>query len=128
MSLVGTIAHELAHVRLLGEERIRPTVFDNELLTDLTVVYHGLGIFLANVPRTWESHLTYWPGTDALQTEYMHQAMFGYALAHMAWIRSERKPEWSRHLRPDARASFKQGLDYLWRTGDSTFKPKHAES
>ncbi|MGL4422668.1 MAG: hypothetical protein ACRCZF_18510, partial [Gemmataceae bacterium] len=34
MSLVGTIAHELAHARLLGESRISHTVYDNELLTD----------------------------------------------------------------------------------------------
>lgn len=127
MTLVGTIAHELAHVRLLGENRIRPTVFDNELLTDLTVVFHGLGIFLANVPRASESDMSYWPKTDARRTEYMSQSMYGYALAHMAWFRNERQPDWSRHLRLDARASFKQGLNYLWKTGDSTFKPKHAQ-
>ena len=51
--LVGTMAHELAHVRLLGEGRIESHVFDNELLTDLTTVHFGLGIFLANGPRDW---------------------------------------------------------------------------
>ncbi len=126
MTLVGTAAHELAHLRLLGERRIKSTVFDNELLTDLTVVFHGLGIFLANVPRAWESLLTNWPGTDAKRSEYMTQPMFGYALAHAAWFRNERKPKWARHLRMDARASFKQGLQYLWATSDSEFKPAHA--
>lgn len=126
MTLVGTAAHELAHLRLLGEGRIRPTVFDNELLTDLTVVFFGLGIFLANVPRAWESLLTNWPGTDAKRSEYMTQPMFGYALAHMAWFRNERKPSWARHLRMDARACFKQGLRYLWATGDSQFRPADA--
>lgn len=125
MELVGTMAHELAHLRLLGEGRISPQVFDNELLTDLTVVFHGLGIFLANVPRAWESEFKTWPGTDARRSEYMTQPMFGYALAHAAWLRHERKPAWARHLRLDARASFKQGLRYLWATGDSEFKPRH---
>ncbi len=55
MSLVGTIAHELAHQRLLGEGRITNKIFDNEILTDLTVVHFGLGIFLANAPRNWRS-------------------------------------------------------------------------
>src|SRR3984893_2169346 len=45
MGLVGTMAHELAHVRLLGESRIMREEFDHELLTDLTTVAFGLGIF-----------------------------------------------------------------------------------
>ena len=126
MDLVGTMAHELAHLRLLGERRILNDVFDNELLTDLTVVFHGLGIFLANVPRVWQSQFTTWPGTDARKPEYMTQPMFGYALAHSAWFRNEQKPEWSKYLRMDARSSFKQGLRYLWETGDSKFSPEHA--
>ena len=51
MALVGTMAHELAHTRLLGESRVRREEYDNELLTDLTTVHFGLGIFLANSPR-----------------------------------------------------------------------------
>jgi len=126
MTLVGTIAHELAHLRLLGERRIDDDVFDNELLTDLTVVFHGMGIFLANAPRAWESDFTTWPGTEANRPEYMTQAMFGYALALAAWFRNERKPPWAKHLQMDARASFKQGLRYLWKISDSEFKPQHA--
>lgn len=123
MVLVGTMAHELAHLRLLGEERISRGIFDNELLTDLTVVFHGLGVFLANAPRASRSHMATWPGTDARRTEYMSQPMYGYALAHAAWHRGERKPDWARHLRPDARCSFRQGLRYLWEIGDSSFAP-----
>lgn len=126
MTLVGTIAHELAHLRLLGERRIPDDVFDNELLTDLTVVFHGLGLFLANVPRTWPSDFTTWPGSNGRKPEYMTQPMFGYALAHAAWFRQEPKPAWIKHLRMDARASFKQGLRYLLETGDSQFRPRHA--
>ena len=121
--LVGTMAHEIAHHRLLGERRIRATAYDHELLTDLTVVFHGLGIFLANCPRAWESDFTRWPGTDLLKPEYMTLPMFGYALAHAAWLRGETKPAWAKRLRRDARASLKQGIDYLQRTDDSTFGP-----
>lgn len=127
MDLVGTMAHELAHQRLLGEQRVTDDLFDNELLTDLTVVFHGLGIFLANSPRAWESDFSTWPWTTVRRPEYMTQAMFGYALAHLAWFRNERKPNWMKHLRPDARATFKQSVRFLWETGDSLFKPAHAE-
>src|SRR5688572_1324138 len=78
MHLVGTAVHELAHARLLGENRISADAFDNELLTDLTVVFHGLGIFLANVPRHWQSDTAVWPGTDLYKPEYMTGAMYGY--------------------------------------------------
>lgn len=80
MGLVGTIAHELAHVRLLGEGRIRSDSFDNELLTDLTVVHFGLGIFLANTPRHWDSGYSRWPGSRLVKPEHMTAPMFGWAL------------------------------------------------
>lgn len=126
MNLVGTMAHELAHLRLLGESRIMREEFDNELLTDLTVVHFGLGIFLANSPRNWESHYTRWPDSDLLKPEYMSPPMFGWALAHLAWFRGEEKPEWARHLNGSARANLKQGLRYLLATGDSWYRPAHA--
>ena len=123
MGLTGTIAHELAHVRLLGESRVSSRIYDNELLTDLTVVFHGLGIFLANSPRVWESQFTTWPDSYLIKPEYMTPPMFGHALAHLAWFRGERKPAWGRHLHMGARANLKQGLRYLWKTGDSAFYP-----
>ncbi len=49
--------------------------------------------------------------------------MLGYALAHLAWLRDEPRPAWARHLRWAPRAVFKQGLRYLHRTSDSSFRP-----
>jgi hypothetical protein len=126
LGLVGTMAHELAHLRLLGEERISSDIYDNELLTDLTVVFHGLGIFLAGSPRTWSSQYGTWPGTELKKPEYMTLPMYGYALAHAAWWRNEQKPTWARYLRPDPRVCMKQSLRYLWETRDSSFAPPHA--
>jgi hypothetical protein len=123
VGLVGTMAHELAHVRLMGENRIPPDVFDNELLTDLTVVHFGLGIFLANSPRNWDSAYTRWPDSQLRKPEYMTPPMFGWALAHLAWFRGEERPAWARHLAPGARANLKQGLRYLRATGDTSYRP-----
>jgi hypothetical protein len=125
MGLAGTMAHELAHARLLGEGRVLSEEYDNELLTDLTVVFLGLGIFLANTPRHWDSQYSKWPGTNLLKPEYMTPPLFGYALAHLAWHRGEEKPAWAKHLNGSARANLTQGLRYLQKTADSAFKPWH---
>ena len=123
VGLVGTFAHELAHARLLGERRLFGSEFDNELLTDLTVVVHGLGIFLANSPRHWDSQYSKWPGSELLKPEYMTSPMFGYSIAHLAWCRGEQSPAWAKHLHPSARSNLRQGLNYLWKTRESTFIP-----
>jgi hypothetical protein len=62
--LIATMAHELAHARLLGEGRLRGHHGDEELLTDLTAFFLGFAIFMANSPRAWISGFTKWPGTD----------------------------------------------------------------
>jgi hypothetical protein len=121
--LVGVMAHELAHQKLLGEERASQHQFDNELLTDLTAVYFGFGVFLANNPRKSTGELSCWPGSKLKKPEYLSEPMLGYALAHIAWLRNEDRPEWMRHLRWAPRAVFKQGLRYLRITSDSAFKP-----
>jgi hypothetical protein len=121
--LVGTMAHELAHQRLLGEGRADSAAFDNEMLTDLTAVYHGFGVFLANNPRKSTGELGYWPGSKLRKPEYCSEPMLGYALAHIAWFRDEDCPAWAKHLRWAPRAVFKQGLRYLQKTGGSAFQP-----
>lgn len=121
--VVGTMAHELAHQRLLGERRFDRDAFDNELLTDLTAVFFGFGVFLANNPRKSTGELSYWPGTKLYRPEYLSEPMLGYALAHIAWFRDEPRPAWAKALRWTPRAVFKQGLRYLQETGDSRFKP-----
>ncbi|TWT79682.1 hypothetical protein CA13_10880 [Planctomycetes bacterium CA13] len=122
--LVGTMAHELAHLRLMGERRVTGDEFDNELLTDLTAVFHGFGIFLGNSPRNWDSQYSNWRGTDLKRPEYMTLPMFAYALAHTAWFRDQPKPDWYPFLSFDLKPCFKQGLRYLMETQDSTFNPQ----
>jgi hypothetical protein len=113
MTLVGTVAHELAHVRLLGEGRLDREAFDNELLTDLTVVFHGMGIFLANCPRHWQSDVSTWPETDVPKPHYMTTPMYGYALALRCWLRKEPLPKWKRYLQSGVRAEFRQAMRFL---------------
>jgi hypothetical protein len=121
--LIGTMAHELSHQRLLGEGRADRDAFDNELLTDLTAVYFGFGVFLANNPRKSTGALSYWPGTKLYRPEYISEPILGYTMAHIAWFRDEARPTWAKALRWAPRAVFRQGLRYLQETADSTFKP-----
>lgn len=123
MNLVGTMAHELAHARLMGEGRVDPDIYDNELLTDLTTVFMGLGIFLANSPRAYQSQMSDWPDSNLKRPEYMSLPMYSYALAHLAWFREERKPSWARHLNFHLRPEFKQAQRFLWETRESAFRP-----
>lgn len=113
MTLVGTLAHELSHARLLGENRLDPDAFDHELVTDLNVVFHGMGVFLANVPRHWDGDVRQWPGTRQPAPTYMTAAMFGYAVALRCCQRMEALPPWRKHLKPSVRAEFKQAYRFL---------------
>ena len=125
MHLVGTLAHELAHRLLLGDKRIERDAYDHELLTDLTTVFFGMGLFLANAARGWPSQSDCWPDSNVARPEYMTMPMHAYALAHLAWFRNERKPAWASHLNHHIRPAFRQSLRFLWKTGDSRFKPPH---
>jgi hypothetical protein len=123
MHLVGTMSHELSHARLLGEGRVSNDEYDHELLTDLNVVFHGLGIFLANAPRHWDGNFTRWPGTELKKPEYMTLPMLAYALGLWSWLRDEPKPFWLKHLRIPARSECKEALRYLFKTQDTTLRP-----
>jgi hypothetical protein len=128
--MVGTMSHELSHLKLRVEANLDRDLFDDELITDLTSLHMGFGIFMANSPRNWESTNRKWPGTELVRPEYMSANMYGYALAHLAWIgesgkhQKSGKPKWAGYLDSTARAEFNQGLHYLRKTGDSKFKPR----
>ncbi|MFC7619936.1 hypothetical protein [Microlunatus sp. GCM10028923] len=111
VALVATLAHELAHERLLGEGRIDPDRTDGEPLTDLTAVFFGFGIFSANAAFEFRSSATGWR-TSSLG--YLTERAYGYALAYWSLLRGELRPApWTRHLDTNPRTWLKQGLRYL---------------
>lgn len=113
MDLVGTIAHELSHLRLLGENRFDGDSFDNELITDLTATFFGFGIFLANSPRAFPAQVGRWPGSQLNRPEYMSLPMLTYAMAVIADLRFEENPNWACHLNSSARAEWTAARRYL---------------
>ena len=116
MSLVATIAHELGHVRLLGEGRVHGAFEDHEPLTDLLTVFFGLGLFTANSAFTFDGSPQGW---QARTRGYLNEEMFGYALALFAVMRGERSPTWSRFLEGSVSTYFKNALKYLEKTEDA---------
>jgi hypothetical protein len=112
VALVATMAHELGHVRLLGEERLFREEKDNEQLTDLSTVFFGFGVFSANSALIFEQ----WKKGDSSgwssgKRGYLTEAAFSYALALWSYVR--RDTAWFSHLRPNVRKLVKQGLRFL---------------
>jgi hypothetical protein len=108
--LIATIAHELGHVRLLDEDRIRPDRADHEPLTDLLTVYLGLGIFTANAAFEYtQTH----QHRSTNRLGYLTEPMFGYGLACYAMQRDEPDPDWARHLDVNPRTLLTRGIRFL---------------
>ncbi|WP_422770770.1 hypothetical protein ACN28C_29530 [Plantactinospora sp. WMMC1484] len=125
LALVATVAHELAHERLLGEGRVDPYRRDQEPLTDLLTVYLGFGVFAANAALEFAGQRTGW---SASRLGYLTEPMYGYALARYAWLRGETAPDWARHVDTNPRTYLRRGLRYLRRTGVPTGPPAVADS
>lgn len=116
IGLVGTMAHELGHVILLGENRISPVAEDQEFLTDLLTVFFGFGIFTANSAILVDTNSCGW---KAQKQGYLTEEMFGYALALFAYARKENKPNWARFLNTNISSYFKNSLKYIHKNGTS---------
>lgn len=107
-NLIATIAHELAHIKILGEGRLS---INDEYLTDLVTVFFGLGIFTANSSFRFYSKQDGWGYS---RQGYLLQQEWGYALALYAYIREERTPSWINFLTPNIKSDFLQSEMYIY--------------
>ncbi|MEP6848075.1 MAG: hypothetical protein ABI999_04410 [Acidobacteriota bacterium] len=115
--LVAVIAHELAHLKLLGEGRLRE---NNEPLTDLCTVVFGLGIFGANSAFRMYNAAYSW-GYN--KTGYLTQMDWGYALALWVHVRHEDEPVWVKHLTQNIRHDFKISTQFIKENPENIMKP-----
>jgi len=106
-NMVATLAHELAHIKLLGENRLET---NDEKLTDLTTVFFGLGIFNANAAfQTYTKVDSYgWR-----KMGYLSQMEWGYAMSLFAHIRNELMPKWIDYLTLNIKGDFIQGQNFI---------------
>ncbi|HEY4965635.1 MAG TPA: hypothetical protein VII28_04510 [Puia sp.] len=114
--LVATLAHEIAHIKLLGEDRLK---VNNEQLTDLVTAMFGLGVFNANVAfRTFKDFYAHgWSAQG-----YLTQKQWGYALALFAHVRGEISPGWIRYLTPNLHSDFLQSQQFILDNRDIVFR------
>jgi hypothetical protein len=87
IGLVATLAHELAHYKLLGEYRM---LDNDEHLTDLTAIAFGFGIFMGNSyfkfnQWTGSTH----QGWKMKKSGYLPEQVIAYAMARLAIDRDE---------------------------------------
>lgn len=117
-SVISTLAHELGHVHLIADRQCDQTMRDHEQLTDLLVVFFGMGLFAANssVREVNWSHGGY-SGWSMGKQGYLTLPEYAYALALYAHARDEHEPDWAAHLRKDVRALFKLELKELQTRG-----------
>jgi hypothetical protein len=119
-SLFATMAHEVGHIKLLGEYRVTEDNDNHEYYTDLTAIYFGFGIFMANTcnqRETWSDNKGY-SGWAIGRQGYLPQQMIVYALAVQAYLQGRKDPEWADQLAKIPRKMFKQSLLWLHETGD----------
>ena len=106
-NMVATLAHELSHIKLLGENRLET---NDEKLTDLVAVFFGLGIFNANAAfqtfRKIGSH-------GWRKMGYLSQMEWGYAMSLFAHIRGEQMPKWIDYLTLNIKGDFIQGQNFI---------------
>jgi hypothetical protein len=127
--LTAIAVHELCHLRLLGERRIRRDRQDGERLTDLLTVYFGFGILATNAAMRFARADRGWSAVPLGELDditlnaarrdgyhrlgYLSSAEFGYALACYCWLRGEKDPSWARYVNPGPLLHLKQGLAFL---------------
>lgn len=106
ISLIATISHELAHQILLGENRIDE---NDELLTDLTAITYGFGIFIGNSRFHFSSKEFGWQSSSQ---GYLPEQIIAYT---MAWLSNERNEEidYSKFLNKSMKKYFDQSFEYL---------------
>jgi len=105
--MVAVLAHEIAHIKLLGENKLEE---NDEQMTDLATIFFCLGIFNANAAFQTFADAKYY-GWSSLG--YLTQMEWGYALSLFTYIRREVQPEWAAHLCKNVKADFLQGQRFI---------------
>lgn len=121
LTMVSTLAHELAHVHLLGDKRISAEDENHEKVTDLLTIFFGLGLFTANSAfqfSQWDGGG--WHGWETSRLGYLDEPSLGYALAAYGWVRGESDPKWQKYLAQGVLPYFRQAARFLAESGEST--------
>lgn len=114
MSLMAVIAYELAHIKLLGEGKIKKL---DEPLIDLSAALFGFVIFQANASvakmTSWSKHEQHFAWSVNGVASYLHHKVYAFLMAYWALKRGETKPEWWNMVDEDVLYDVKKAHKYL---------------
>ncbi len=114
IALAGTLAHELAHVFLLGNRPAADAVWpaeDEEPVTDLMAILLGFGVYICNSNERFRAYddgrLTGW---SASRRGYLtlEEACYAQAVVHALFAQESRT--YFAHLTPNPRALLEEAL------------------
>ncbi len=109
-SMIATLAHELSHLILLGENRLDE---NDEELTDLNCIALGFGIFTSNNIFSFQQ----WQGAthqgwQANRQGYIPEEVAAYAMALINKYQNNME-NWPRHLNKRVRKMYDRNIKFL---------------
>lgn len=110
--LIAVLAHELAHVKLLGGNYIRQSDPDMEPLTDLASIFFGFGLFVANTCQIQNFN---WIGRSG----YLSNEVISYSNALICYASENDILKYLPLLNTNTKALCKQDYEYLKNTGNT---------
>ncbi|MEM9672915.1 MAG: hypothetical protein AAF992_09995 [Bacteroidota bacterium] len=118
VKLIATAAHELSHIKLIGEERLEE---NDEPLTDLTASLFGFVIFMANSSI---GKMTTWSGNTHMGWQigggsgYLHYKLYAFLIAFWMTRRNEKNPDWLNYLDKEILNTVRKSAKYLASKGN----------
>lgn len=114
--LITVLAHELAHVKLLGGNYLKSDEPDMEQFTELTCIYFGFGVMMANTTQTKE--------LTRLNAGYLPNQLISYANALICFITQHNPENYYSILNGNTKDLFKRDFEYLSHTHDTLLTPE----
>jgi len=114
--LIATIAHEFAHIKLLGEERMAE---NSEELTDMLPLFYGFGLFNAGHVFTFSKDKEGWSSSTL---GYLSQADWAYLFALYLYERGEKEPEWFEYLNKTVAKDCRKAYDFIMANPDKVLQ------
>lgn len=119
--LIATLAHELCHIKLLGENKMEE---NDEHMTDLATVFFGFGVFTSNSSFRFFQEHDRW-GYSSIG--YLKYDEWAYSLALFAFLRYEENPTWSECLNPTIKKEFNKCLQYMINNEEEIFRFRESD-
>lgn len=122
MKLVATLSHELAHFKLSAIAEDPPGGPDaHELVTDLTAVYLGFGVFGANSAFNFNQHQDVMSqGWSWSRQGYLSEREWAFALAIFLELKTEPAEQLKPYLKNHLMTDLKSAIRYMRKHPDWT--------